>query len=137
MRYRVATPDDMPTLAKLRLSVREKVLNDPATVTLEQAEAALTTDGRGWIAEEDGKAVGFALARDDGLIWALFVRQRHEGQGIGTALLTLCLSWLMDLGLTRAFLTTFEGTDAEAFYREMGWRETGRADGKVAFETSL
>lgn len=137
MQFRVATVDDIPAISKIRMTVSENVLRDPALATQEEVEATLTTTGRGWVAEVDGKVVGFAMVRRNGLVWALFVRPRFQGQGIGTALLTLCVSWLMELGLSRAFLDTGAGTKAEAFYRELGWREFARTDEKVEFEVAL
>ena len=44
----------------------------------------MTKDGRAWLCESDGEIVGFVNGRlVQGDIWTLFLRQPHEGQGIG------------------------------------------------------
>lgn len=46
---------------------------------------------------------------------------RHEGQGIGTALLEQCCRDLERAGHRSASLHTVAATRAEAFYRARGW----------------
>jgi GNAT superfamily N-acetyltransferase len=81
---RKATIKDVRAMNHLRLQVRENVLSDPALVTSETTAHAITAEGRGWVYEEAGEILGFAIAKDeDPTIWALFVHPHHEGLGIG------------------------------------------------------
>lgn len=137
IRCRLATLDDWPPVQALRLAVRENQLTNPDSVTRAHYDAYLTTEGRGWVAEENGTIRGFSIANRSGLIWALFVAPGHEAQGIGTALLALCTDWLRSEGVTQAFLETGANTRAETFYRRAGWRETGRDGESVSFVLGL
>lgn len=132
---REARLDDIPAMHAIRLSVRENVLRS-ADVTEAAYVAAITTNGKGWVVEEGGVVVGFAVGdRDTGNIWALFVRPEHEARGHGKALLGALLEWMFARGLQRAWLTTQPGTRAERFYRNRGWRFVRiRANGEAEFE---
>jgi GNAT superfamily N-acetyltransferase len=82
----------------------------------------------GFVAEEGGEVVAFAMARrSDGSIFALFTLPGREGRGYGSALLDRCLDWLRQCGHREAWLSTGRGTRAEAFYRKRGWREEGQS----------
>lgn len=135
--YREARLDDEAAITAVRLSVRENVLRDPTKVTHADYVAYLTEIGKGWVAEIDGRIVGFSFANRSGLIWALFLRPGTEGRGIGKHLLRLCTDWLRSIGVRRAFLDTGPGTRAEEFYRRQGWEEVARDDLKVDFRLML
>jgi len=122
VRLRRACGADIPAMSAIRLSVRENVLSDPDRVSLQMYEDYLDRDGRGWVAEIDGEIVGFSYAdRKDASIWALFVSPRHEGRGLGKALLELAVAWLFELGHSRVTLGTTPGTRADRFYAALGW----------------
>lgn len=109
-------------MSAIRLSVRENVLSNPARVTLQMYEDYLDRDGRGWVAEVDGEVAAFSYAdRHEASIWALFVDPRHEGKGLGKALLGLAVDWLFELGHERVWLGTTPGTRADRFYLAQGW----------------
>lgn len=79
-------------MSAIRLSVTENVLSDPARVTVQMYKDYLDKDGRGWVAEVDGKVARFSYAdRAHASIWALFVSPGYEGLGLGTALLDLAM----------------------------------------------
>ncbi|SFC87667.1 Acetyltransferase (GNAT) family protein [Massilia yuzhufengensis] len=112
-------------MSAIRLAVRENVLRDPARVTLQMYEDYLDRLGRGWVAEADGEIVAFCYAaRGDASIWALFVDPRHEGRGLGKALLALAVGWLFELGHERIRLGTAPDTRADRFYLAQGWDRT-------------
>jgi GNAT superfamily N-acetyltransferase len=126
VQYRPAQLSDIPALAEIRASVRENRLVN-LRLDSEDYVRALTTEGRGWVAEaEDGHILGFVVgrpARQD--IWALFVRPEAEGQGLGTALMVLVETWMFAQGLTTLVLTTAPGTRAERLYQRRGWTKDG------------
>lgn len=121
-------------MSRIRLSVTENVLSDPARVTGQMYEDYLEASGRGWVAEVDGAVVAFCYAaRDDGSIWALFVRPGHEGQGLAKRLLTLATDWIFELGHASARLDTGAHTRADRFYALQGWERRPVSETKVEF----
>ncbi len=132
---REATAVDIPAIFDIRLSVNENILTNTNAVTPEVCKQYLETNGKGWIAEIDGVAVGFSIASSqDNSIWALFVRPESEGKGAGKALLNVAVAWLFNNGATEITLTTGAGTSADIFYQRQGWRR-GKIDddGEVRF----
>lgn len=136
MRLRPATLADTAELTRIRLAVRENILSDPAYLTPERYQAMLEVDGRGWLAEIEGRAVGFAVADHSRRnIWALFVDPAFERRGIGRALHDTMLAWLFAQSEDTVWLSTDPGTRAERFYRRMGWRDMGATPyGEIRFE---
>lgn len=129
--FRRATAADIPQMSRIRLSVFENRLRDPARVTPRMYEDFLEKDGRGWIAQVDGVTVAFSYAnRLDGSIWALFVDPAHEGKGLAKALLGLVTAWLFEQGFAEITLDTGAGTRADLFYARQGWTrdDAGAAD---------
>lgn len=131
---REATPADIPAMHRVRMSVLENRLR--ARVIAEADYASAMARGRGWVVEEKGEVVGFAVGdAADGNIWALFVHPDHEGRGYGWRLHDTMVAWLWAQGLERLWLTTAPGTRAQAFYEAAGWRHAGRTDrGEILFE---
>ena len=123
--FRQANSADIAAMSRIRLSVKENILSDPRKVTRQMYEDYLERDGRGWVAESDGRIVAFSYAdRVDGSIWALFVDPGHEGQGLAKALLRLATEWLFELGHSQVALSTTAGTRADRFYAAQGWLRT-------------
>jgi GNAT superfamily N-acetyltransferase len=68
-----------------------------------------------WVAERDGRAVGFVAVRldeenDRGEVWMLAVDPDHQRHGIGTALTTVATEWIREAGMSVAMIDT--GGDA-------------------------
>jgi len=137
MRLRLAQAADWPVVCELRLSVLENRLNNPASVTQAMYDEYIARIGRGWVAEIEGRIEGFCIVRDDGYVWALFVRPGFEGRGLARALMAECVGWLVGLGVSRAELETGAGTRAERFYRRAGWREVERNGADITFHLDL
>ncbi|WP_374046754.1 N-acetyltransferase family protein [Massilia sp. YIM B02763] len=132
--FRQAEHRDIPAMSRIRLSVAENVLSDPSRVTLQMYEDFLDKSGRGWVAEDDGEVVAFCYAdKDNGSIWALFVRPGHEGRGIAKALLGLAVDWLFSLGNARICLSTGANTRADRFYAAQGWRRDPVGATEIAY----
>ncbi len=62
MMIRQAQAGDVQAIQKLRMSVRENVLVDPSLVTEDITTRAITQEGRGWVAMETGRLLGFSIA---------------------------------------------------------------------------
>jgi GNAT superfamily N-acetyltransferase len=74
-------------------------------------EDYLALRGRGWVAELEGKVVGFCYAdAADASIWALFIAPAYEGRGIARALLGKAVAWLFGQGHAAVRLSTGMGT---------------------------
>jgi uncharacterized protein YhfF/GNAT superfamily N-acetyltransferase len=127
---------DVPEMHRTRMSVHENRLTDPSKVQSRHYVDLLEGRGRGWVAEADGRIVGFAIADLERLdIWALFVDPQQEGHGIGRQLQDAMLDWMFEQGIDRVTVGTTAGTRAERFYARSGWRSVGRdIAGDVRFD---
>jgi GNAT superfamily N-acetyltransferase len=136
MHYREAQPADIPAMSAVRLAVTENVLSNPARITPADYADYTFQRGRGWVAEAEGRVVGFAVADLLGHnIWALFVHPDYAGRGIGKRLHERMLTWYFTQTAETVWLSTAPGTRAEEFYRRQGWQDTGRTgSGEVRFE---
>lgn len=136
MIFREALLTDIEQLMRVRLSVKENVLPDPALIPYSEYERYLTQRGRGWVCESNGTIVGFAIADLKAHnIWALFVQPEWEGNGIGKTLQDQMLDWYFSQTRETVWLGTAPASRAENFYRKSGWSETGRRpNGEIRFE---
>jgi len=131
-RIRKALVEDIPELKLIRGSVTDNILVTSLTDT--DYEQAITEAGCGWVAESEGRIVGFSMAKTDDSIWALFVLPDFEGHGIGRHLLEIATEWCVARGARRVWLCTGPGTRAERMYRSLGWQRGGReANGDVRY----
>ena len=134
--YREAKVADIAQMSKVRLSVKENVLPDPALIPASEYEDFLTNRGKGWVCEAANRIVGFAVADlQQHNIWALFVHPEWEGRGIGKTLHHLMLDWYFSKTQQTVWLGTAPHSRAEGFYRKSGWHQTGvRPNGEIRFE---
>jgi GNAT superfamily N-acetyltransferase len=132
---RQARAADAAAMHRVRMSVAENRLTS-VVLTEHDYVAALEDGGRGWVVEEEGKIVGFAVGNaKTGNIWALFVEPGYEGRGYGRQLHDAMVTWLWTQGSSQLWLTTERDTRAERFYREAGWTCIGMVDtGELRFE---
>lgn len=136
MHLREAHSADIPQLMDVRFSVKENVLTNRALVTEADNEDYLTRRGKGWVAEVDGRIVGFTIVSVlDHNVWALFVHPDFERQGVGKTLHDAMLAWYFAQTAEPLWLGTAPNTRAEGFYRRAGWRDAGlRPNGEIRFE---
>ena len=129
MLIREALVADIAAYMEVRLAVRENVLSSPGRVTYEDNVDYLTRRGKGWVAEIQGRIVGFAIADlQDHSIWALFVHPDFDRRGIGRALHETMLNWYFSQTDEPLWLGTAPGTRAEIFYRKAGWLNLGLSE---------
>ncbi|OTP68840.1 Histone acetyltransferase HPA2 [Caballeronia sordidicola] len=129
---RVATIEDVPSLFDVRTSVRENHMSiaDLASVNItpETIAAMLTGEGRGWVAEDLGRVVAFAMANaTEATIFAVFVRPEYEGIGIGRLLMREAEQWLSTRGCGEIWLRTDRNPKVRSngFYQRLGWKNEG------------
>ena len=143
MNVRRATALDVADLIRVRLAVKENVLDRERLtalgITEDSLERMLASTHAGWCAEARGKIVGFSMIdKQDASVFALFVLPEYEGRGTGSALLTAAVSYLAATGHVRATLSTEHGTRALGFYQANGWRKIGtNARGEAVLELVL
>jgi GNAT superfamily N-acetyltransferase len=136
---RQATVGDVAEMHRVRMAVRENRLGDPAWIQPHDYFAMLTEHGRGWVAELDGRIVGFAVGdRSRMNVWALFVDPDAEGRGAGRRLHDAMMEWFFaEAGAARVWLSTDPGTRAERFYQSAGWSHAGpEPNGEARYEMS-
>lgn len=132
---RRAVVADMPGLWDVRYAVTENTLT-PGRISDEELRTSIEESGRGWVVEQEGVILGFAIGlADTGNVWALFVRPEAQGQGIGSALHDVMIEWFATQPVPALWLTTGVDTKARRFYEGRGWRCTGDAGkGEVRYE---
>lgn len=123
---RPADARDIPGIFHVRTSVKENLLTLQQMrlmgITPESVAASLAKDSKAWVAEERGHIVAFSIAdRSTASIFALFVLPEFEGRGLGTRLLDLAISWLIENSAKKIWLNTAARSRAAAFYRRRGW----------------
>lgn len=122
---RQATRADLPAIWRVRYAVVENPLT-PGRIADAEVIAQLETTGRGWVVEEEGVVVAFAIADAHGAnVWALFVDPRAAGRGHGSRLHDTMVEWLWTHGLSTLWLSTGADTRARGFYERRGWRCSG------------
>jgi GNAT superfamily N-acetyltransferase len=134
---RATVVEDVETLFDIRTSVSQNHLSREELaamgITPETAAAAIASGERhGWIAELDGFAAAFSMAdAQEGTVFAMFVRPGYEGRGLGRLLMAEAEAFLFERHAV-IWLTTDgrEEVRANGFYRRLGWKMAGAAEGE-------
>jgi GNAT superfamily N-acetyltransferase len=139
MILREANINDIQQIQKVRHSVKENVLSNPALVTDEDCKEFLIKRGKGWVCEIENKIAGFAIADlKENNIWALFVQPEFEKKGIAKKLHETMLNWYFEQTKENVWLGTAPNTRAATFYKMLGWKEIGiHGKGEIKFEMSF
>jgi GNAT superfamily N-acetyltransferase len=138
MNFRLIEPKDLSEIIEVRASTRENPFSRAALRNLgitEESTAELPrTTHRGWLCEEKGKIVGFAIGDGKtGELWVIAVRPDFEGRGAGKRLIELVEEWLWSLGWQELWLWTSPDRHLRAFgfYLKRGWRVSDLKDGML------
>ena len=134
--FRPVCEADIEELLDVRAVTRENALSRDqlarmgiTAAVIAESLAAGTT--RGWVCSCDARIVGFCIgasARGEVLVLALL--PDYERQGIGKALLSRVVDWLVSFDPPRVWLGASPNPETRAygFYRALGWRPTGEPD---------
>ena len=121
---------DISETFRVRTSTDENRLTSAQLTALGITESSVSEkllgSYKGWLCEEQGSVVGFAIGdRSSGEMWVIAVLPTHIRRGIGGALLEQVETWLFSEGCSSLWLTTDVDTRLRAysFYREHGWRD--------------
>jgi chorismate mutase/GNAT superfamily N-acetyltransferase len=128
---RPAVREDAPAMADVHVDCRNANVGSmpPMVHSREETHAwmagRLAADSEGWVAEQDGRIVGYLVITGD---WVddLFLAPGETGQGAGAALLDLAKAQRPE-GLCLWVFETNHG--ARRFYRRHGFVELERTDG--------
>lgn len=132
MHIRIAQQDDIDTLFEIRTSVvenhqsREEIA--ALGITPESVAKMLETDCCAWVAEIDGRPIGFSIANaTEKTIFGLFVLPAFEERGAGRALMQAAENWLWSQGIEEIWLITGNDPNLRAygFYVHLGWIPVG------------
>lgn len=109
-----------------------------ANHTRAKAAAALAdTEVAAWVAEADGRLVGYSqaapadmphpeLRREHGEIKRLYILRSHQNLGLGARLIEPALAWLEATGRTPVWLSVWsENLGAQRFYARFGFEKVG------------
>jgi len=127
---------DVPSLFVVRVATRQNAytMEELARlgITGEFVSIMIDTTHRGWLCEEDGRVIGFAMGnRESGEMWVVAVLPECEGRGVGAELLTRVENWLWSEGWDEIWLTTDMDSSLRAygFYRKLDWVDREIRDG--------
>jgi len=130
LRIRAYCPEDAPALlAVFRDSVRRTAHRDYTPEQLaawapdvmdESAWAERRASRPTWVADVEGKLIGFSDLEADGHLDMLYVAADYQGRGVASALLDAVLSAARAQGLTRVF--TEASLTAKPFFERHGFR---------------
>jgi ribosomal protein S18 acetylase RimI-like enzyme len=127
---------DIPELFRVRTATDENplTLEDLAEIDITETsvKAKLLESYKGWLCEDEGEVVGFAIGdRSSGEMWVIAVLPNYIQQGIGGALLAKVDDWLFREGCSELWLVTDLNPKLRAysFYRKHGWIDWKIDDG--------
>ncbi len=137
LHFRPATPADAPACVTLRGLTRENAISVAQLaamgITAESwAGAVAAGDLPGFVCIDDqGTLVGYCFGdKPTGEVVVLALLPAYEGQGLGKRLLGLVVDALVEAGHQRLFLgcSPDPAVRSYSFYRQRGWKSTGRFD---------
>ena len=129
MRIRPARTDDTPAITRIFCATRSAMPYLPPPPPEDEmcaiVEAHILPDVDAWLAEDDGRIVGYALLDGD-FLSHLYIAPDAQGQGVGAALLDRAKELRPD-GLR---LWVFQKNErARRFYERHGFRLLEETDG--------
>ena len=135
--FREMKISDLPEAFAVRLSTVENAvtmeeLEEDYGITPVSLSAAMRSHVKGWLCEDTGKVVGFAMGdRSNGEVQVVAVLPDYEGRAIGKTLLDRVTAWLFSAGHEEIWLLANPdpGVRAHGFYRKLGWQATGSRKG--------
>ena len=107
-------------------------LEEGYCITPGSLSEAMRSHVKGWLCEDSGKVVGFAMGdQSTGEVQVVAVRPDYEGRAIGKHLLDRVKAWLFSEGHEETWLLANPDPSVRAygFYRKLGWHATGSRKG--------
>lgn len=126
MSLRPATLEDADAIAAIHRRAAFVPPAHRAEEDLRFVRERLMAENQTWVAEADGKVVGYIAFNDD-WISHLFVHPDHQGRGYGRAL----LDHVTADGRERQLWTFQQNARARKFYEDRGWVLVELTDGQT------
>ncbi len=132
-RIRLTTPADVPLLPAIELAAAESFRAAPGLAWIadsgehkpESRHELHVRDGTAWVAEVEGRPVGFLAAQvvgDELHVWELAVHPACQGRGLGRRLIEAAVGEARARELTAVTLSTFTDVPWNApFYQRLGF----------------
>ncbi len=131
MRIRDFQPSDLS-----RLSEIDQLCFPPGVAYLREELASFIAhrSSKTWVAEENGRIVGFVVAGREptrvGHIVTIDVLEGSRRQGVGAELMSIAESWARKAKLQLMYLETADNNlAAQKFYEARGYRKVDKVDG--------
>lgn len=119
---REALLSDIPEFVRIRKQPSDNPIDNAKPIPLVCYQQYLTKYGKGWVHIHNNAVCGYVISsKKESTIWALFVEQAYQRQGIGKALLKTATQWLNQNGIHKIYLSTAINSQAEQFYQHLGW----------------
>lgn len=129
LHFRVATPDDLPTLTHITALVFDLPANDVDWYTLDRLEQA---DHGFYVGELDGVVIGkidVSYSVHGGHIYGFGVLPEYQGRGYGRQILACTIQEILAKGQQHITLeVSVTNKNALTLYQSCGFRETGSYD---------
>ncbi len=127
-------PSDIEATLKVRFSTVENAitreeLEEDYGITPQSMALDMEAHARGWVCEDAGQIVGFAMGdTDNAEVTVVAVLPSYEGRGIGKTLLGRVQHWLFGEGHEEIWLNANPDPSVRAtgFYEKLGWHNTGK-----------
>ncbi len=137
LHFRRMTKDDLPATLEVRLSTVENAITLEEMerdygVTPQKIAAAMDSNVAGWLCEEAGQVLGYAMGnKATGEVLVVAVHPESERHGAGASVLAHVADWLFEHGHDRVWLLSSPDASNRAygFYRYLGWKPTGEMRG--------
>ena len=121
---------DVPLLFPVRVATRENRMSMAELadigITEETIREAIKGSHKGWLFEQDGSIVGFAMGDSDANEFTVIaLLPQYEKMGIGRKLLSKVENWLQSEGCKSIWLSTDINDELQAytFYIKNGWQD--------------
>jgi ribosomal protein S18 acetylase RimI-like enzyme len=128
--FREIEATDISALFRVRSATDENRLTPEELASLGITESSVAEKLRGtykgWLCEDDGEVVGFAIGdKVSSEMWVIAVLPTHIRHGVGSKLLATVEEWMFRNGCPEIWLTTDVDTSLRAysFYRSRGWED--------------
>lgn len=136
--FKPAPPDLAVEYVRLRGMTRENAVSEARLralgITAETwAEDIRSAELQGFVAQSNRELAGYCFGNtESGEVVVLAVHPAYEGQGVGKRLLNSVVEQLVQRGHRKLFLgcSSDPKVRSHGFYRHLGWRSTGTADGR-------
>jgi predicted N-acetyltransferase YhbS len=129
MNIRTATPQDWPAIKEVLISAINDSTGSPYWQDLMDRNLIL-------VAEQEGKVIGFGIFNDTNEeIDALYIAREHQGEDVGSVLLTQLEIVACNLGFRRVIIEA--AFDSETFYAEKGYQPIGEVSPELGKRTIM